>query len=295
MKLFISWSGPLSHKVAIALKEWLPSVIQSVKPYVSSEDIDKGARWSTDIAKELEASTYGIICLTKDNITAPWINFEAGALAKALDKSYVAPFLFNLKPSDVEGPLVQFQSVVNEKDDVYKMITSINSKVDSEHRLEATPLKKYFDAWWPQLAKELRTIHEEELNKAPRAEKARRDPTEILEELLELVRSQHRLITFDVGRSMEENFSRVLQEISQLRIQEAFRVQPYGLVTAKLEESPWPGYVTGLAGVVPRVTPLGDVMRGTIEPPVEGKRRKDETSAPSVNKTQKTDENTEDK
>lgn len=41
MKVFISWSGNKSHKVAMIFREWLPSVIQSLEPYVSSEDIDK--------------------------------------------------------------------------------------------------------------------------------------------------------------------------------------------------------------------------------------------------------------
>jgi hypothetical protein len=290
MKVFISWSGPLSHRVAIALKEWLPSVIQSVKPYVSSEDIDKGARWSTDIARELEASTYGIICLTKDNITAPWINFEAGALAKALDKSYVAPFLFDLKSSDVEGPLVQFQSVVNEESDVYKMITSINSKVDSEHRLEATHLRKYFDAWWPQLAKDLRTIHEEELNRAPRAEKTRRDPSEILEELLELARYQQRMISSDLVESIES----VHKEISLLRSRENPTSYPLFGISAANPSLLYGGPFVPLdASKLGMVEPIVIGTIGTKDAPIKPKRRKDEISASSVNETQKTDEKME--
>jgi len=42
MKVFISWSGELSHKVARIFRDWLPNVVQILEPYVSSEDIDKG-------------------------------------------------------------------------------------------------------------------------------------------------------------------------------------------------------------------------------------------------------------
>lgn len=100
--------------------EWLPQVIQVLEPYVSSEDIDKGARWSVDIAKELEASTYGIICVTPENVDAPWINFEAGALSKTLDRARVSPLLFGLKPSDIKGPLLQSQGTVADKNDIWK-------------------------------------------------------------------------------------------------------------------------------------------------------------------------------
>ena len=89
MKVFISWSGNISWKVAVIFRNWLPSVIQSLEPYVSSEDTDKGARWSTDIAKELEDSTFGILCVTKENLEAPWLSFEAGALSKTMEKSFL--------------------------------------------------------------------------------------------------------------------------------------------------------------------------------------------------------------
>lgn len=101
MKVFISWSGDLSHKVAVILRDWLPSVIQSLESYVSSEDIDKGARWSTDISKELEDSSFGILCITRENLDPPWLNFEAGALSKSVDRSRVSPFLFGVKRSDI--------------------------------------------------------------------------------------------------------------------------------------------------------------------------------------------------
>src|SRR4051794_22380020 len=79
MKVFISWSGDKSKATAEALRMWLKLVIQSVEPFVSSVDIAKGDRGLNVIANELAESSFGIICVTRDNNLAPWINFEAGA------------------------------------------------------------------------------------------------------------------------------------------------------------------------------------------------------------------------
>lgn len=199
MKVFLSWSGELSHKVALAFRDWLPSVIQSIEPYVSSEDIDKGARWSAEMAEELEKSRYGIICITKENVGKPWINFEAGALSRSIEKSTVqafssavSPFLFDLKSSDLEGPLTQFQYVVNERSDILKLISSVNSKVEV-NQLSPEKVEKTFERWWPDLRDALAKIATEGLVSSEPRTPARK-PEEILNELLELVRSQQRLM-----------------------------------------------------------------------------------------------------
>lgn len=197
MKIFLSWSGDTSHKVAIAFRDWLPQVIQSLNPYVSSEDIDKGTRWSTDIAKELEESAYGIILVTKENLIAPWVNFEAGALSKIIDKSNVSPFLFDVKRSDVKGPLLQFQSTIFEKEDICKLLKSINKKIDEDERLDEIKLERAFGVWWPELEESLKKIPNSTSQSSTPAveEKDSNKKSEILEELLHLVRDQHKIMS----------------------------------------------------------------------------------------------------
>ncbi|HEX4806877.1 MAG TPA: TIR domain-containing protein [Conexibacter sp.] len=190
MKVFISWSGPLSHKVALALKDWLPSVLQVVEPYVSSEDIDKGARWSSDISKELEASSFGIICVTPDNLDAAWVNFEAGALSKSIERSRVAPFLFGVDRTAVQGPLLQFQSTLVEHDDVRKLIVSLN-KACNGSGLDETRLDEVFEVWWPHLQGRLQGLATE----APPTPGPKRKTEDVLAEVLELVRSQQKLLS----------------------------------------------------------------------------------------------------
>jgi hypothetical protein len=93
--VFISWSGDRSEKMAAALYSWLPMVLQSAKPWMSKEDIEKGSRGLDEIGKALDAMSVGIICLTPENVEKPWILFEAGALSKAMgEKTRVCPYLF---------------------------------------------------------------------------------------------------------------------------------------------------------------------------------------------------------
>ncbi|SHF94053.1 TIR domain-containing protein [Flavobacterium johnsoniae] len=195
MKVFLSWSGELSHKVAIELREWLPFVIQSVEPYVSSEDIDKGSRWSIDIAKELEDSSFGILCVTPQNIDAQWLNFEAGALSKAFSTSNVSPFLFGLKPSDLKkSPLLQFQSTLYDKKDLLKLILSINNILGKE-KLDESKLKTTFDVWFEQLKSKLDPLLKEvPTSENKQIEKTHDKSNEAIEEILDLTREQFKIL-----------------------------------------------------------------------------------------------------
>nr|WP_186812203.1 TIR domain-containing protein [Paenibacillus xylanexedens] len=199
LKVFLSWSGDISKKIALVFREWLPSVIQEVEPYVSSEDIDKGARWSSDIAKELSESSYGILCVTPQNISAPWLNFEAGALSKAIDKSFVSPFLFGMKRAEVKGPTLQFQSTLFEKNDIKKLVYSINAAC-GQNALEEARLEKIFDVWWPRLEEELLSIDKELVELQSEQTKLTTQVTNtvngneqsMIEEILELTRAQQK-------------------------------------------------------------------------------------------------------
>ena len=178
--------------MALALRDWLPSVIQSVTPYVSSEDIDKGARWSTDIAKELEDSSFGILCVTKENLDAPWLLFEAGALSKMMEKGAVCPFLFDLKMAEIkEGPILQFQTTIYEKEDIKKLLISLN-KSCGETGLKEDLLLKSFDVWWPSLDDALKLIMSETEDSKTLTKRTTKD--DMLEEILELTRINQKIL-----------------------------------------------------------------------------------------------------
>ena len=82
MRVFISWSGQRSLAVGEALRDWLPLVIQSIRPFLSSTDIRAGQSWFNEISDHLKETNFGICCVTPANQSEPWLNFEAGAIAK---------------------------------------------------------------------------------------------------------------------------------------------------------------------------------------------------------------------
>jgi hypothetical protein len=51
--IFISWSKPRGKAAALALREWLPLVLQAAKPWMSDKDIDKGTVWLDELTGRL--------------------------------------------------------------------------------------------------------------------------------------------------------------------------------------------------------------------------------------------------
>lgn len=181
MKVFISWSGERSQALAVALRDWLPLVLHFVEPWVSQSDIEAGERWALEVAKELEASNFGIICITKDNIASEWLLFEAGALSRSMQEGRVIPLLLDLEYKDITGPVAQFQAKKFESGGIWDIVNSINRCV--EVAVPEARLRQLFEALWPELEKKAAEIPETSGTK-----RAIRTQHEILEELVQSVR-----------------------------------------------------------------------------------------------------------
>lgn len=189
MKIFLSWSGSLSHEVAKALDSWLPQVMNALQPWLSSQDIEKGARWFEEIGETLSTTDFGILCLTQTNISAPWILFEAGALSKSLGQARVCPLLINIKNSDLQGPLAQFNTAGISKEEIFRLIESINARLPEESRRTESQIFEAFEVWWPRLEAKLADAIKRSAPVEANQPKAPKRPIEdILDEILELTR-----------------------------------------------------------------------------------------------------------
>jgi hypothetical protein len=150
MKVFICWSAETSMQIANFLRDWLPKVNQRIDAFISHEDIGKGRRWAANLATELEGSNFGLICLTSENLLAPWLHFEAGALSK-LTKSRVVPVLYRLKTSDVRGPLADFQAaILGDKQEMLRVLKSINDASGAE---ATKNWERTFESLWDECKK----------------------------------------------------------------------------------------------------------------------------------------------
>ncbi len=194
MELFIVWSDDRSKFVAESFSEWIPKVIQAVKPWMSTQ-IDRGANWIKEVSARVQKSRIGVVVLTPDNLKAPWVLFEAGALSKTIspsDKERVCTLLVGLDPGDVGMPLEQFQATPAKKESVWKLVQTINKTLkEPDQPLDQGLLETMFNTFWPELEKVFATA----LTMPGSAKPPRRSDKEILDEILERTRQQASALT----------------------------------------------------------------------------------------------------
>lgn len=167
LKLFLSWSGSTSHKIADILGESLYSLFrESIEFFYSPENIRSGDKWLYELNEALKNSKFGILCITKDNLNSAWINFEAGAIGKSLVESKVCPVLINVDRNSMQNhPLNIYQSVIlSDKEDMRKLLHSICNELETRDKIAIVNiLRKEFDTkWWPHFNGEIQAVLKEE-------------------------------------------------------------------------------------------------------------------------------------
>jgi hypothetical protein len=159
LKVFVSWSGASSQQCALLLQEMLPKFNHLIEPFVSSKDIARGDRGFEAITAQLAGSHYGIVCVTPDNRSTPWINYEAGALSREVGQPRLTPLLLlGTTVADLMStPLTQFQATpADAPEEVLKMIKTINSLCDPP--ADDNRLDDHFERYWPEWEEGLATI-----------------------------------------------------------------------------------------------------------------------------------------
>ena len=187
MRIFISWSKPLSKCVADHLQKWLQNIFPQVNIFMSSEDIKTGTRWNLEISKELELTGFGILVLTRENIDAPWIHFEAGALSKVIAEAKVCPLLVDIGKNDIPGPLAQFQSVEIEREGMLHLLKSINHSREPSFQNKDEWVDNIIDVWWPQFEKQVNNCKSQH-NVSPEKKGKQSSTERMLEQVLQYVR-----------------------------------------------------------------------------------------------------------
>lgn len=186
MKVFVSWSKSRSHEVALAIRDWLPTVIQECRDIFVSSEQEKGVAWFGNIAKNLDEAAVGLVLISPENQHEQWLNFEGGALLGRFSEERVCPVLLWMTPADYSGPLANLQMTrAADKSDVLKLLQKINAL--SLAPIDPQILAKAHDRAWPELESVLTAAAAGEGAVAPQ-----RNDSDKLDEMLGILRDLRR-------------------------------------------------------------------------------------------------------
>ncbi len=143
-KIFLCWSKSRSRAIAEAWAKLLPELIQGVQPVLSTE-FQKGKEWSRLLRRDLDQARAGIVFLTPENVDAPWIHFEAGALATAVGnrEGDVFTYVYGFDPGRLAGPLSAYHSTIATKDDTQRLVSDLCAALGRK-----PPDERTYDAAW---------------------------------------------------------------------------------------------------------------------------------------------------
>jgi hypothetical protein len=101
--------------------------------------------------RQLGKSTTCVICVTPENHKAPWVYYEAGVISGKQERGKIRTVLFGVTVRNIKDtPLEQFQATEAVKEDLWRLVKSINGRL-REGSLDDDALQGLYEANWPGL------------------------------------------------------------------------------------------------------------------------------------------------
>lgn len=137
MNLFISWSGPYARRIAESLEAAILKLSvksdpdkNAVVPFVSSQDIESGKKWRTELGRRLSKAKCGIIVLTQDMLESHWLPHEVGALSIKCKKLVFVKV--DTPMAMIPDPFKDYQIRSTSNEDLARLLTEIASDAGAE-------------------------------------------------------------------------------------------------------------------------------------------------------------------
>ncbi len=261
MRLFISWSGKKSKNVGEIFCDLLPQVINHIVPWFSPQSIEAGSIWDNAINEGLQTD-FGLVVLTEENKEKPWILFESGALSKGLDNTRVFTFLVDIAPNDLlNNPLTKFNHTENNKESIFKLITTINKNL-GELKLKDIMLEKTFTRIYPELESKINDVLKSKKTVFSKPPSTDEKVNEVLTTVRDIAR---RLIEVEnnINWNITDNLSyKPMKFTNNSRIWQGLEnfqhfVNPYKLTQDEIEESTTQNKMMGQGEVKRKIKTIG--------------------------------------
>jgi hypothetical protein len=159
--LFLSWSGERSRIAAEAFSDWITKEQSRARPWISTKDMSPGKPWFSEIASRLKLKV-GVVFVTPENSSSPWLNFETGAIFNNIGKdrrTFVMLVRFPREGLSANHPLAQLQSVRADEAGCRSIYVDMAEALTGEKQDDRI-LNNAFTACWPRLRDGLAKVPE---------------------------------------------------------------------------------------------------------------------------------------
>jgi TIR domain len=153
--LFVSWSGPRARSMAEALSQWLPGVLPTFRPWISSRQ-SRGTDWAAALFEQIATARATVVCVTSDSIAAPWVLFEAGLLGGREDHP-LALYVLDVEDDELTSSVLgRFPAFSTTESGTSDLVRLLNGASDTQLPLET--VMSYVAGSWSELEQQLSVV-----------------------------------------------------------------------------------------------------------------------------------------